>query len=88
MSEEFIIVIAIKLLFLVSSAFNHNPKTCLYSSALKSLNLQILMQWLRFSVRSLFLDRAQISFTLNDGSTSAVAGWINEPSKIMVVISL
>ena len=48
---------------------------CSYSSALKSLDLQILMQWLRFFVRSLLLSQVQISFiTLNDRSTSAVKG--------------
>ena len=47
------------------------------------------MQWLRFFIRSLFLGPVQISFIkLNDHSTSAVKGGINEPSKIMVIISL
>ena len=71
-------------MFLVSPAFIHNLKICSYSSTLKSLNLQILMQWLRFLVRSLFLSWVQISFMkLNDRSTLAVKGGINEPSKMM-----
>ena len=63
--------------------------TCSYSSALKSLDLEILMQWLRFLVKSLFLSPVQISFIkVNDLSTSVVKGEIKQPSRMMVIISL
>ena len=46
----------------IEDPFNHNLKICSYSYALKSLDLQILMQWLRCFVRGLFLGQVLISF--------------------------
>ena len=59
---------------LVSSTFNHNLKIFSYSSALKFLNLQILIQWLRFAVRTLF------PLQLSKGeSMNQVTLWLSHP---------